>query len=120
VQTEGYYQLGDIALEQHDYTGAVADFSKTLERNPKHGGALAGTGIAYFRQKQYDKAEESLEKATQAAPDYQPGHYYLGLTLARLGKTEKSKRELAIATRLADADNKAASNRLHLKTPANQ
>jgi len=117
VQTEAYYQLGDIQLEQQDYKDAVANFSKTLERNPKHGGALAGTGIAYFRQKQYDQAEEILERAIAVAPDYQPGHYYLGLTLARLGKTEESRRELAIATKLADADNKAASNRLRLKAP---
>ena len=120
-QTEAYYQLGDVDLQQGDYADALANFSKTLERNPTHGGALAGTGIAYFKQKQYDKAEEALEKAVSAAPDYQPGHYYLGLTLARLGKKEDSERELALATKLADKDNQESGNRLRLNpAPAPQ
>ena len=121
LQTEAYYQLGDVELQQGNYTDALANFSKTLERNPRHGGALAGTGIAYFKQKQFDKAEEALEKAVNAAPDYQPGHYYLGLTLARLGKKEESERELALATKLADKDNQESGNRLRLnEAPAPQ
>jgi tetratricopeptide (TPR) repeat protein len=120
-QTEAYYQLGDVELQQGHYADALANFSKTLERNPRHGGALAGTGIAYFKQKQYDKAEEALEKAVSSAPDYQPGHYYLGLTLARLGKKEESERELALATKLADKDNQESGNRLRLnEAPAPQ
>jgi tetratricopeptide (TPR) repeat protein len=119
-QTEAYYQLGDVELQQGDYAGALANFAKTLESNPRHGGALAGTGIAYFKQKQYEKAEEALRKAVAAAPDYQPGHYYLGLTLARLGRKEESDRELALATQLADKENQESGNRLRLsdKPPA--
>jgi len=116
-QTEGYYQLGDVELQQGDYVAALANFGKTLERDPRHGGALAGSGIAYFKQKQFDKAEEALEKAVSVAPDYQPGHYYLGLTLARLGKKEESERELALATKLADEDNHQGGNRLRLNEP---
>lgn len=113
-QTEAYYQLGDVELQEGDYAAALANFAKTLKRNPRHGGALAGTGIAYFKQKQYEKAEEALRKAVDAAPDYQPGHYYLGLTLARLGKKEESERELALATKLADKENQESGNRLRL------
>jgi tetratricopeptide (TPR) repeat protein len=117
-QTEAYYQLGEIAIQQGNYPEALANFSKTLAGNPKHGGALVGTGVVYFKQKQYDKAEEFLEKATGASPDYQPGHYYLGLTLARLGRKEESDRELAVATKLADRDNQQTANRLRLIDPA--
>jgi tetratricopeptide (TPR) repeat protein len=113
-QTEGYYQLGDVEVQQGDYADALANFAKTLERNPRHGGALTGTGIAWFKQKQYDKAGEALRKAVAAAPDYQPGHYYLGLTLARLGKKDESERELALATKLADKENQESGNRLRL------
>jgi tetratricopeptide (TPR) repeat protein len=116
-QTEAYFQLGDTELEQKNYQDAVVNFSKTLLGNPKHGGALAGTGIAYYRQKQYDKAAQFLKEAIQIAPQYQPGHYYLGLTLARLGKAEDSQRELSIATDLADKDNKREANRLRIITP---
>jgi tetratricopeptide (TPR) repeat protein len=102
VQTEAYYQLGDIALGQGNFTEAIAEFGKTLARDPKHGGALTGTGQAYFKQKQYVQAEEFLQRAVAAAPNYETGHYYLGLTLARLGRKEDSERELSLATKLAD------------------
>ena len=116
-QTEAYFQLGDVELEQKNYQDAIANFSKTLLGNPKHGGALAGTGIAYYRQKQYDKAAQFLEEATHAAPEYQPGHYYLGLTLARLGKAEASQHELSIATELAEKDSKRDAGRLRIVKP---
>jgi tetratricopeptide (TPR) repeat protein len=118
VQTEAYYQLGDIALNEQKFAEAIANFSKTLARNPSHGGALAGTGQAYFKQKQYAQAEKFLRRAVAAAPDYQKGHYYLGLTLARLGRKEDSERELALAAKLADEDNKNARSGLHLLLPA--
>ena len=43
VQTEAYYELGNIARGQGEVDNAIAYFSKTLARYPKHGGALAGT-----------------------------------------------------------------------------
>jgi tetratricopeptide (TPR) repeat protein len=120
VQTEAYYQLGDIALGQGDFAEAVLNFSKTLARDPKHGGALAGTGQVYFKRKQYVEAEQFLERAVAAAPDYQTGHYYLGLTLARLGRKEDSERELALATKLADEAGKKARTGIQLTpVPAN-
>ncbi len=85
-----------------------------LARDPRHGGALTDTGIALFREKQYDKAAEVLQQATSAAPAYQPAHYYLGLVLARLGRREDSERELAVATKLAAEENAGGSQRLHL------
>jgi tetratricopeptide (TPR) repeat protein len=117
-QTEGYYELGNTELQIGNNAEALANFAKTLERNPQHGGALTDSGIVYFKQKQYDKALDMLQKSIAAAPDYQPGHYYLGLTLARLGRLAESKHELEIATQLADRDNKQASNRLRLNDQA--
>jgi len=114
VQTEAYYQLGDMALGQGNFADAISEFSKTLARDPKHGGALAGTGQAYFAQKQYVQAEEFLQRAIVAAPNYQKGHYYLGLTLARLGRKEDSERELSLATKLADEAAKAARSGIQL------
>lgn len=117
AQTEAYYQLGDIALHEEDFDESIANFERTLLRNPQHGGALAGLGEAYFKKKKYDKALDYLKHAITAASDYQPAHYYLGLTLARLGKPEESKQELAIAEKLADAENRKASQRLQLNAP---
>jgi len=113
-QSEAYYRLGETDLKLNKFQESIAQFQKTLERDPQHGGALTGIGTAYFQLKQYDNAEEWLRKATLAAPDYQPGHYYLGLTLARLNKAEESRHELEVAADLADKDNKQSATRLQL------
>ena len=113
-QSEAYYRLGETDLKLNKFQESIAQFQKTMERDPQHGGALTGIGTAYFQLKQYDNAEEWLRKATLAAPDYQPGHYYLGLTLARLNKAEESRHELEVAADLADKDNKQSATRLQL------
>jgi len=116
-QTEGWYQLGAIALEQNQFDEALADFGKALGRDSKHGGALAGSGQACYRLKRYAEALQWLDRAVAAAPDYQPAHYYRGLTLARLGRKEESEQELAEAAKLADAQNKKDRTRYQLSVP---
>jgi tetratricopeptide (TPR) repeat protein len=121
VQTEAYYELGDVALKQDNYSEALICFQKVLARDGRHGGALAGAGQALFREKRYDEAVEYLRRAIAAAPGYQPGHYYLGLTLSRLGEKEESDRELLTAQKLADEENKNAGRRYQIsRTPSSQ
>lgn len=116
-QTESYYQLGETQLEQGDYAQAIKNFSITLQRDPKHAGALVGTGMAYFKQKQYSLAAEPLQKAVAIEPEYQPGHYYLGLTLDRLGNKQESTKELSEAARLAKIDSSKSMQQLRIITP---
>ena len=100
VQTESYYQLGKIELDgQHD-AQAETFFRKTLDRDPTHGGALTGMGILCFRRKQYEEAEQFLAKAEKTAPEYQPAHYYRGLSLAHLRRKDEADAELRISTEL--------------------
>jgi tetratricopeptide (TPR) repeat protein len=101
VQTEAYFELGDLALKDGEFDEAIIAFAKTLERDPKHGGALEGTGEAYFKKKDFAKAEDFLERAVSSAPDYSPSHYYLGLTLTKLGRKSEAEKELALAAKLA-------------------
>lgn len=115
AQTESYYQLGQIALDAGDFSGTLADDAKVLARDPRHGGAWTNSGIAYFRLKQYDQAASSLQQAISIAPDYQPAHYYYGLTLARLGKKPEAEHELALATQLAQENNHKDAQRLRLQ-----
>jgi len=83
-----------------------------LARDHHHGGALTDTGKAYFRQEQYESARRILQQAVAVAANYQAAHYYLGLTFARLGRREDSDREVALATKMADADSKVRSTPL--------
>lgn len=118
LQTEAYYQLGDIALKRGDIKQALASFDKTLARDPRHGGALEGAGEAHFKLKEYQQAAELLQKAIAAAPEYPPSHYYLGLSLGRLGKADESRRELDLAAKLADEQNKSGASQNRIQDPS--
>jgi tetratricopeptide (TPR) repeat protein len=121
VQTEAYYELGDVALKQDNYSEALSCFQKVLMRDSRHGGALADAGQALFREKHYEEAVDYLRRAIAVAPNYQPGHYYLGLTLSRLGQKEESDRELLEAQKLADEENKNAGRHYQIsRTPLPQ
>lgn len=103
MQTESYYQLGQIATDLGQEAEAKPLLMRALARDPKHGGALTCMGILAYRSKAYDEARKWLSAAVQSSPDYQPAHYYYGLKLNRLGEKEPSKVQLAEATRLAAA-----------------
>lgn len=117
LQTESYYQLGDIALKQSQLNEAITMFAKVTARDPSHGGALEGTGEAYFKLKDYKQAEAYLHRAITAAPGYPPSHYYLGLTLARLGRSDDAKKELAESTRLSEDAQKKSVMQLKVVPP---
>ncbi|HNI94771.1 MAG TPA: VWA domain-containing protein [Leptospiraceae bacterium] len=46
------------------------------------------TGVAYFRERDYDKAHEYFQKAVQEKPDFQEALYNDGISLYRLGQNE--------------------------------
>lgn len=115
LQTESQFQLGQIDLGHNQQ--AINEYARTLAGDPRHGGALAGNGIALFRLRQYAQAAIWLRKATAAARTYQPAHYYIGLSLARLGQTAAAQAELAQSARMAQVQNAQSAQRLRLKQP---
>jgi len=104
VQTESYFQLGVMDLEAGDLTSAQKRFTRVLEQDPHHAGALTGAGRVAFQQKEYAKAVEFLQSAVAASSSIREAHYYLGLTYARLGRKEDSDKELETASRLEKED----------------
>ncbi len=119
AQTESVYQLGLLAANAGDAQRAEAFFRRTLTRNPRHAGALTGIGEIAYKQHDYHAAEDALTTAIQAAPDLQPAHYYLGLTLARLGHADTSTRELDRARQLiAQQQSKAAPEASEAPAPS--
>ncbi|MEM8994342.1 MAG: tetratricopeptide repeat protein [Acidobacteriota bacterium] len=75
----------------------------TLEAAPDHGtGHLLSGRVAMYRG-EYEKAATALETAVAVDPEEPRAHYQLGLAYARLGDTEKSKRQLDRYKQVLDA-----------------
>jgi tetratricopeptide (TPR) repeat protein len=100
AQTESYFQLGLIDLEENSLESAARQFSRALEHDPKHAGALTGMGRVEFQRKDYEKAANLLQRAVASDPSLREGHYYLGMSYARLGKKDDSEKELQLASQL--------------------
>jgi len=104
AQTESYFQLGLLMLEQRQLDSAAEDFHHVLERDARHEGALTGIGRVEFERKNYSSAEMYFRQAIVADSEQRQAHYYLGLTLARLGQKEESAKELETASRIEHAE----------------
>ena len=100
AQTESLFQLGEIAEEQGDALKAKGYFERVLAIDSHHAGALTGLAVLAYRTAQYKEALGGLRTAVASAPGYQKAHYYLALTLRKLGQTEEADKEFAIARSL--------------------
>lgn len=99
-QTEAYFRLGLIDLNDKDLDEAGKNLRQALTRDPRNPGALSALGRVAFEQRRYSEATVLLQEAINNDDSSHEAHYYLGLTLARLGHTKEAADQLQIATRL--------------------
>jgi tetratricopeptide (TPR) repeat protein len=104
AQTESYFRLGLLELEARDLDSADKNLRQVLDRDPRHPGALTATGRVEFSRKHYDEALIFLQRAIANGDSTHEVHYYLGLTLARLGRKQESDEQLQIATQMQRAE----------------
>lgn len=84
--------------------GAFADCVTALDRAIAVGDAAdlrIGRGLCRHSLEDEPGAKQDFEKAVQLAPEYAPGHYYLGRSLLSLGKRDAGIRSLEKAASLA-------------------
>jgi tetratricopeptide (TPR) repeat protein len=99
-QTESYFCLGLLDLDASDLPNATKHFEEALKRDPKHAGALDGLGRVAFQQKRYEASSNYLKLAILSDPSLREAHYYLGMAYGRMGQSQDSQKELAIANDL--------------------
>lgn len=99
-QTESYFRLGLLDLNAKALDDAATNFRQALIHDSKHAGALSGLGRVAFEQKRYSDAIDLLQRAIVSDESLREAHYYLGLTLVRVGRKEEADSQLQIATRL--------------------
>lgn len=87
-----YNNRGIVRLRNKEYDQAIADLTKAIDVDPKHGLAHANRGLAYSAKKEYERAIADLSKAIEINPNFAGAYSSRGF--AHLAKKEY---ELAIA-----------------------
>lgn len=90
-----------------DVEGALEDYAKVLQKNPKHFRALFNRSDIYLRQEKWEKAEADLNAFIQLVPDYADAYYYRGYARYKLKKADECCADMKKAAQLG---NKSASD----------
>ena len=67
---EKYFKLGEQKYNKKDYQGAIADYDKAIELNPKEARAYYNRGVVKDELKQYKEAIADYDKAIELNPKY--------------------------------------------------
>lgn len=101
------YQLGYIAVSQHQIKEAEEYLGRAAVLDPGNPDVHLSLGQAYLEEERRTEAEASLRKSIELTKDVahnhyqvQRAHYLLGRLLMQTGRAEEAKRELQIADQL--------------------
>jgi serine/threonine-protein kinase len=103
--------LGWVRVGQGEYDGALEVLNQALTIN-EQADTHFGIGWAHYQQAQYDAAETAFRRATELAPADGGNHYWLGLTLRELGRTDEARTALQTALDLGNPFAQAALDEL--------
>jgi len=82
---EEYFISGVGKLASGDYQGAINDFNKAIEINPKDADAYYNRGFAKAKLGDYRKAIEDFNKAIEINPKIAEAYYSRGVAKGNLG-----------------------------------
>ena len=69
--SEGWNRRATVRYLMGDYEGSIADIDETLEREPRHFGALSGLGLCHLALGNHEEALAALERALVHNPHMQ-------------------------------------------------
>ena len=90
----------EAAIVKSDWKAAEAKLNPWIAAHPNDGRALFDAGYVADLQNQLDQAAALYRRAVQADPNSFEAHLSLGLLLARQGKFDEARPQLAVATTL--------------------
>jgi tetratricopeptide (TPR) repeat protein len=86
---EGWNKRATVYFLMGDYDQSLKDCDETLQRNPKHFGALSGCGAIYAQREELERALEFFERALEINPNLEGIEQGAALVRHRLGKSGK-------------------------------
>jgi tetratricopeptide (TPR) repeat protein len=89
----------ELLRDRHNAQAAVVlERASRLEQGK--GSILEALGRAYFNSGQHARAAETFQALLEVDPSAHYGHFALGLSLARLGRTQEARTHLRLAVAL--------------------
>jgi tetratricopeptide (TPR) repeat protein len=89
-QPQAFFRAGIIALEQANYTEAIAQFTQTLQANPRFAAALSNRCLAYLQQGDYGSAIQDCTQALSLDTNNPEAYLNRGLAHDRVGQFEQA------------------------------
>jgi TonB family protein len=102
-----YKSRADVSALKGDYTGALADYSKSLELKPDNAVVLFSRGQTYFNLKSYDLSVADFNKVVELNPKDSMAFMNRGMTYEKLGDSKQAMADYQKAVDL-DAANESA------------
>ncbi len=88
--TEAIFLLSQIQINQGKIKDAIISTQVATQINPQNALLFFQLGFLYYNDKNYQRAVDSLQKALELDNQYANARYFLGLTLARLGRNSEA------------------------------
>src|SRR5438876_12419818 len=113
-ETYDLYQQGRDHLKKGRAAQATVALEKAKRREPEKASIREALGIAYFRIRRYDEAEQEFRAMLELSPTDDYAHYALGRCLEKQGKDAEANGhyKLASSLRPGNADYRARSTDL--------
>ena len=86
---------------------AIKGFESLLERYPDHVLSHEGLAVSLMKEKRYEEARESFERALALDPKSARASYQLGQLLVRMGLRDEAQRQLASAKNLREEEERS-------------
>ena len=104
-----YYQQGRAHLRKGMAAQATVALEKAKRRAPDKASIREALGIAYFRIKRYEEAEEEFRAVLELSPVNDYAHYALGRCLEKLGRPREANGHYKLARSLRPGSGRYAA-----------
>jgi tetratricopeptide (TPR) repeat protein len=101
---EGYYNLGTLSLERHDFPAARRYLEQALKLRPNYPEAWNNLGMMAAQEGHADDAVRNFQQSLSLRPDYATALLNLGNIYRRQGNFEEAQKSLARALELQPDD----------------
>ena len=99
-----YYNRGNDKDDEGDYYGAISDYNKAIEINPRYADAFINRGIAKRKLEDYYGAISDYNRAIEINPSYRKAYRSRGIVKEILGNLQGACADWREASYLGDQD----------------